>query len=325
MSSLPWSGEKPVLMLAPMQGLTNRALRACIIDRAAPDVVFTEFVRVMAGAKKRISRADLNEIKNHHCSVPLVVQLIGHGAEALADAARVVQDAGVDSLNLNLGCPYGRMTTGATGGVLLREPEKLSELLHSLRKAVRGSFSVKCRVGYDDPEQIFQLLPIYEDVGIDFLVLHPRTVEQKYQGEADHEITAKVVSRTRLPVIANGDINTSAQGQKILFATGAAGLMLGRGALADPLLFRRLRGELPAEVDYSQRRRELFQFLDDLLPRYQELFCGDRQALMKMKDVLNFIPDEELQHDLRRMKRAKEIELFRQRMLSFLQGYGAEK
>lgn len=320
MSKLPWSGEKPVLMLAPMQGLTNRAFRACIIERSAPDVVFTEFVRVQAKSRKRVTRSDLNEIKNHCSSVPLVVQLIGHGTDALSEAARMVQDAGAESLNLNLGCPYGRMTTGATGGELLREPSKLAELLHSLRKAVPGSFSVKCRAGYDDPQQIFQLLPIYEDAGVDFLILHPRTVEQQYGGVADHEITAEVVAGTGLPVIANGDINTTVAGQKILSDAGAAGLMLGRGALADPLLFRRLRGELPAEVDGKQRRQEIYGFLDDLLPRYRELFCGDRQALMKMKDVLNFIPDEELQDDLRRLKRAKEMATFRQRMLRLRDG-----
>jgi len=320
MANLPWVGDQPVLMLAPMQGLTNQALRACVIKSAAPDVVFTEFVRVMAVGKKRISRADLKEIQNHRCSVPLVVQLIGHGAEALATAARIVQDAGVTSLNLNLGCPYGRMTTGATGGVLLREPKKLAELLLSLRQAVRGSFSVKCRAGYDDPQQIFQLLPVYEDAGIDFLVLHPRTVEQQYQGLADHDITAKVVAQTKLPVISNGDINTSEHGQRILSSTGAAGLMLGRGALADPLLFKRLRGELPDDVDNRQRRQDVYTFLDDLLPLYQKLFCGDRQALMKMKDVLNFIPDEGLQFDLRRMKRAKDVEMFRQKMVALRDG-----
>lgn len=315
MNHLPWSGEDPVLMLAPMQGLTNRALRSCIIERSAPDVVFTEFVRVQAQGRKRISRSDFNEISNHHSTVPLVVQLIGHSAEALADAARVVQSAGVEHLNLNLGCPYGRMTSGATGGVLLRDPLNLASLLQSLRKAISGGFSVKCRAGFDDLQQIFQLLPVYEDAGIDFLVLHPRTVEQQYGGAADHQITAEVTDRTSLPVIANGDINTTAQGKRLLNETGVAGLMLGRGALADPLLFKRLRGELSTAVDIAQRRKEVYDFIDDLLPRYQELFCGDRQALMKIKDVLNFIPDEALQRDLGKMKRAKEISIFRQRML----------
>ena len=320
MKRLPWSGDAPVLMLAPMQGLTNRALRACMIERSRPDVVFTEFVRVQAKSRKRVARSDLDDIRGHTSSVPLVVQLIGHGVEALTEAARMVQDAGAEYLNLNLGCPYGRMTSGATGGELLRDPGKLAELLHGLRKAIPGSFSVKCRAGYDDQQQIFQLLPIYEDAGLDFLILHPRTVAQRYGGEADHRITAEVARRTTLPVIANGDINTAGRGRDILAGSEAAGLMLGRGALADSLLFRRLRKELSPVVDERQRRHDLFAFLDDLLPRYQELFCGERQTLMKIKDLLNFIPDQQLQRDLGRMKRARDITVFRQQMLNLREG-----
>ena len=80
--------------------------------------------------------------------------------------------------------------------------------------------------------------------------------------------------------------------------------MIGRGALADPWLFQRIRGELPGEVDEAQRRRDLFELLTNLLPRYLVRFCGERQALMKMKDILNFIPDDCLQRDISKLKRA---------------------
>ena len=297
-------------MLAPMQGLTNNVLRDWFIAQVAPDLVFTEFVRAHLQARRRVAKGELAEIAAHNSPVPLVVQLIGNSAEALAEAAVQVQQAGCQHLNLNLGCPYGRMTTGATGGVLLREPAKLAELLSSLRQAISGSFSVKCRAGYDDPQQIFQLLPIYEDCGIDYLILHPRTVVQKYSGFADHQLTAAVVPRTRLPVIANGDINSAATGQRLLAETGVAGLMLGRGALGDPWLFQRVRGLVPAEIDEPQRRKELSTYLGALLPLYMEKFCGERQALMKLKDVLSFIKDEQLQREMGRLKRATTLVVF---------------
>ena len=116
---LPWSAGANPLMLAPMQGLSNDALRACYIERYQPDMVFTEFVRVHTQSRRRIARADLAEIAAHRWGSPLIVQLIGHTGAALADAAKQVQDVGCHHLNLNLGCPYGRMTTGATGGELL--------------------------------------------------------------------------------------------------------------------------------------------------------------------------------------------------------------
>jgi len=304
MTSLPWSEGSTPLMLAPMQGLTNEALRACYIEHYQPDVVFTEFVRVHTQSRKRIARAELAEIMTYSSAVPLVVQLIGNSGLALAEAAKQVQDAGCHHLNLNLGCPYGRMTTGATGGELLKTPTKLAELLTALRPAIRGSFSVKCRSGYSDAQQLFELLPVYADSGIDYLILHPRTVEQQYSGQADHDLTAEVASRTKIPVIANGDINCAATGQRLLQKTAVAGLMLGRGVLADPWLFQRIRGEMPSEVDEMQRRRDLFVLLSDLLPRYLVRFCGERQALMKIKDVLNFIPDDYLQRDIGKLKRA---------------------
>ncbi len=299
-------------MLAPMQGLTNEALRAQFIEQVRPDLVFTEFVRVQPQSRKRVAKAELQEIAAHSGEVPLVVQLIGNSAEALAAAAVRVQEVGCRHLNLNLGCPYGRMTTGATGGELLREPGKLMELLSSLRQAISGSFSVKCRAGYDDPQQIFRLLSIYEECRIDYLILHPRTVQQKYAGAADHQLTAQVVAQTELPVIANGDIKDALTGRRLLTEAGVAGLMLGRGALADPLLFRRIRGELPLQGDEGQRRQELVGYLTPLLERYLVKFCGERQALMKLKDVLNFIPDESLQRELGKLKRATSLGKFSQ-------------
>ncbi len=312
MSKLPWKPERPPLMLAPMQGLTNAALRACFIERYAPDLVFTEFVRVQTQSRKRVAKAELADIRAHVGEVPLVVQLIGNSAEALTAAAWQLQEAGCEHLNLNLGCPYGRMTTGATGGELLREPDRLLELLSSLRQAISGSFSIKCRAGYDDPQQVFQLLQVYEECRIDYLILHPRTVEQKYSGQADHQLTAQVASRTSLPVIANGDINAAASGKQLLQETAVAGLMLGRGALADPLLFRRLRDELAEFPQESQRRAELHDFIADLLQRYLVRFCGERQALMKLKDLLNFIPDQSLQRELGKLKRANTVDRFQQ-------------
>ncbi|MFK5926320.1 MAG: tRNA-dihydrouridine synthase family protein [Desulfuromusa sp.] len=310
MMSLPWSEGSTPLMLAPMQGLTNDALRACYLERYHPDVVFTEFMRVHVQSRKRIARADLAEIEAHSVDTPLVVQLIGNTGKALADAAKQVQEAGCHHLNLNLGCPYGRMTTGATGGELLREPEKLAELLMALRRSILGSFSIKCRAGYSAAQQLFELLPVYEDSGIDYLILHPRTVIQQYSGRADHDLTAEAASRTNLPIIANGDINHAVTGQRLLQETEVSGLMLGRGALADPWLFQRIRGELPSEVDEAQRRSDLSELLTDLLPRYLVKFCGERQALMKLKDLLNFIPDEFLQRDLGKLKRATTVVKF---------------
>ncbi len=290
--NLPWSMDQVPLMLAPMQGLTNRAMRALFAEWVHPDLLFTEFMRVHStSTKKRLSLSDRREIAAEDQGIPLVVQLIGHGCEALMAAAGDAQAAGARHLNLNMGCPYGRMTSGLTGGGMLRRPELLDELIPALRQAVDGTFSIKLRGGYDDLRQVFTLLPLFERSGVDFLILHPRTVVQEYAGLADHAITAEVVRSTSLPVIANGDIRTAAGGRRVLEQTGAAGLMLGRGAIADPLLFERLRGRASAEPKRQERVAMLRRYLGELTERYRQLFCGDTQVLAKLKATLATMDD----------------------------------
>jgi tRNA-dihydrouridine synthase len=298
-------------MLAPMQGLTNQALRGLFASWVQPDTLFTEFMRVAPGATtKRLSAVDLREMAATEQGIPLVVQLIGHGTEALVSAARIAQDAGAVHINLNLGCPFGRMTTGLTGGGILQRPELLQELVPALRSVISGSFSIKLRAGFDDPQQIFLLLPLIESAGVDFLVLHPRTVLQEYQGSADHTVTAGVVRETRIPVIANGDIRTAEDGRRVLEQTGAAGLMLGRGAIADPLLFQRIRGQAVAEPDRAERAALLRRYLSELLDRYSPLFCGEQQVLGKVKTVLATMDDDAFSKQYKALKKARTIHQF---------------
>ncbi|MGV1101026.1 tRNA dihydrouridine synthase [Thiovibrio sp. JS02] len=294
-------------MLAPMQGLTNRALRGLFIEYSRPDVVFTEFVRVKASAKKNISASDRLEVTGKEGGVPLVVQLIGSDLAALRTAAATVRELGARHLNINLGCPFGRMNNNAAGGGLLRRPEGLAEILAGLRQCIGGSFSVKVRAGFDDPEQLFALLDTFAAHGVDFLIVHARTVKQRYSGAADHRITAEVVRRTALPVIANGDIFTAAQGRRVLAETGAAGLMLGRGAIGDPFLFARLRGDYPEISSFGEKRAEVQRYLRELLARYRDIFCGDHQILCKMKEVLCHLNDPDLSGPVRQLKRSRNL------------------
>lgn len=305
---LPWAPGCRPLMLAPMQGLTNRALRALFGEWVRPDVMFTEFIRVRPGSRKAISPVDRLEAGSVTDNIPLVVQLIGKDTEALVAAAEAAQDGGAYFLNLNLGCPFGRMNSGSAGGALLKHPAGLEQSLQRLRKCSAGSLSVKVRSGYDDPEQIFTLLPIFENCGIDFIVLHARTVVQKYGGMADHDLTARVVQGTNLPVIANGDVIDTEGGRLVLEKTGAAGLMIGRGAIRDPLIFQRLRGAAAPRPARPARLQELHYYITELVGRYQAIFAGDLQVLNKLKTILNLLKDDlELGPLIRKILKAKSL------------------
>lgn len=301
-------------MLAPMQGLTNRALRSLFVERYAPDVVFTEYVLVRSCGRKPVSKSDRKEIKGDSNEVPLVVQLIGSEAGALIEAAKIVQDLGAEHININLGCPYGRMANKKAGGALLAEISQLENILSNLRPHIHGSFSVKVRSGLEDPAELPRLLDVFEKSGVDFIIVHPRTVRQKYDGVADHRVTAEAVTKTVLPVIANGDIFTREDGRRVFEQTGAAGLMLGRGAVSDPLLFKRIRGEYPLVSTFDMRQEELRDYLHELLARYRTLFCGEQQVLAKMKEVLGQIRDPEFRETVKQLLRTKGIEKFEKRL-----------
>ena len=308
---LPWKTGKRPLMLAPMQGITNCALRSLFSERYAPDVVFTEYVLVRSGVKKPVAKTDCQEVMSSGVKdIPLVVQLIGSDTKALIAAAKIVQDLGAEHININLGCPYGRMAGNAAGGSLLQEPDRLAGILSSLRPHVQGSFSVKVRSGLEDSSELSSLLDLFKDSGVDFIIVHPRTVVQKYGGSADHRVTAAAVTRLSLPVIANGDIFTAEDGQRIFEQTGAAGLMLGRGAIGDPFLFERIRGRYDSVSTPEKRGRELQEYLLALLERYKELFCGDQQVLWKMKEVVAQIKDPAYRKTVRQLLKSKRIDRF---------------
>ncbi|MBL8955642.1 MAG: tRNA-dihydrouridine synthase family protein [Myxococcaceae bacterium] len=312
MRALPWATGSVPLMLAPMQGVTNRAVRKVFAQWVKPDVLFTEFMRVRPGAtaaSPRLSEGDLDDARPSEHGVPLVVQLIGRDEGPLVEAARVAQAAGAVHLNLNLGCPYGRMNVGCGGGMLER-PHELPAILRALRETIAGTFSVKVRCGYSDPEQIFSLLPVFEGCGVDFLALHARTVVQRYEGAADHTLTARVVRETRLPVIANGDLDSAERGLTVLHETGAAGLMLGRGAMRDPLLFERLRGRAPPCPTPEERLRAHQQYLRRLAESYGALFHGDGALLAKLKGSLAVMELPEDSRPARALKKAKSVEEF---------------
>ncbi len=227
--------------------------------------------------------------------------VVGTSLCSLAAFSSIAFTAGLDARELDL---------ALCGGGMLERPELLPGILAALRKTIVGSFSIKVRAGYSDPEQIFSLLPVFEDAGVDFLVLHARTVVQRYDGFADHGITARVVQRTKLPVIANGDVNSVEVGQRVLGETGAAGLMLGRGAMKDPLLFERLRGRaapLPSSDDLLRAHQ---RYLRQLAEGYGALFHGDAQVLAKLKSSLAVMDVPDDWKPFKAVKKAKSVAAF---------------
>jgi tRNA-dihydrouridine synthase len=290
-----------------MQGLTNRALRSVYAETAVPDLLFTEFVRVRPRAKVMVAQSDFTEALATSPGIPLIVQVIGCAEEGVIPATRELVDRGVQHINVNMGCPFGRMTSVLAGGGMFRTPHTVEPMLKELRKIVPGSLSVKTRTGLDDERQLFEILPAFENAGIDFLVVHSRTVDQKYKGAANHTITQELVERTSIPLIANGDVRNVKQAAEVLSTTGARGLMLGRGAIADPRLFDRIRGKADSDPGVTQRKREVAEHTARLLRAYMDVFCGEAQILSKLRETLVHYKDPDLRRWGRKISKRRAI------------------
>lgn len=290
-----------------MQGLTNRGLRGVFGATVKPDVLFTEFVRVRPRSDQVVTPADFTEATTEVPGIPLVVQVIGSADEGVVQATRDLVAHGVTHINVNMGCPWGRMTSVLAGGGMFRAPETVEPMLRELREIVPGSLSVKTRTGIDDARQVFDVWPAFEAAGVDFVVVHARTVQQKYTGVADHELTRELVEASAVPVIANGDITTARDAERVLAQTGAAGLMLGRGAVADPWLFERIRGRAPTRPEGEARRQELARHIALLLQAYEELFSGDTQVLAKLQSACVHIAEADQTRWLKTLKKQKTV------------------
>ena len=306
-SQLPWGNKPNPLLLAPMQGITNRGLRQVFGTTVMPDVLFTEFVRVRPGSPTPVTNADFIEATTEVPGIPLVVQVIGSAEEGVVAATRDLVARGVQHINVNMGCPWGRMTSVLAGGGMFRAPETVEPMLRELRQIVPGSLSVKTRTGIDDERQIFDVMPGFDDAGIDFLVVHSRTVQQKYTGAANHDLTREIIERSGVPVIANGDVTTVDEAAEVMERTGAAGLMLGRGAIGDPWLFDRIRGRAPERPEGVERRHELARHLLLLLGAYEAIFFGDAQILAKFKSVVALVQDPDQARWCKALKKQKRV------------------
>jgi tRNA-dihydrouridine synthase B len=223
----------PVL-LAPMAGITDLPFRR-IAARFGAGLVVSEMVAsgemVMARPSVRAkARTDLGIGDG-----PTSVQLAGREAAPMAEAARIVTGMGATVIDINMGCPAKQVTGGSSGSALMRDPDHALRLIEAVVGATHLPVTLKCRLGWDsDCLNAHDLALRAQNAGIQMITVHGRTRQQFYKGAADWDAIGRVVRNVTIPVIANGDIADLASARRALAASGAAGVMIGRGAQGAP-------------------------------------------------------------------------------------------
>jgi tRNA-dihydrouridine synthase B len=259
------------VVLAPMAGVSVQAFRRQG-RRYGAGLVCSEMVSC-AGIEHRNERT-LGYLRVASDEHPLAIQIFGSEPGVMAEAARMVEAAGADLVDINFGCPVKKVTKTGAGATLLDDPGRACRIVEAVADAVAVPVSVKMRRGLENGSRAcLDVGPRLVEAGAASLTLHPRSARQMYTGEADHALTAELVSLVDVPVIASGDIVSRARAQAVLATTGAEGVMVGRAAQGNPWVLREIvDGDAP-EPTREEIVAELLLFIRETV---REL--GERRA-----------------------------------------------
>lgn len=303
--------QRPALVLAPMQDVTDLPFMRVLAKRSVPDWFVTEYFRVHPHS--RLDAYILRSITENQTGRPVFAQMIGSDIQELTRTARELSAHAVAGVDLNLGCPAPVVYRKNAGGGLLRYPEQVDAILGALRDAISSRFTVKTRLGFHSQDEFPVLLEIFRKHAIDGLTIHGRTVADRYQTPVRPEMVKMAVETLCCPVIANGNVVDPISALNYHQQTSAAGLMIGRGAIRNPWLFNQIKALFeetepirPVCSDLMNYIMELSEELAREAPSFEPM-----SHIQRMKKTLIYIVDgisPELEHAIRRMKTPEEFD-----------------
>lgn len=301
--------------VAPMEGLTDRVWRQAHQKWfGAPDIQNAParyYAPFLSPPENRvlIKKKMAELVPEANPGLPVIPQLLAKDGALAAWMIGELRKLGYTEVNLNIGCPAGTVTAKGKGSGMLRDLDKLDAFLDAVFSQADGPISVKTRLGIDKPEEFDAILAIYNRYPISELTIHPRVMRQLYRGQADREAFAKAFPQCKMPVCYNGDVTTPEQLHALEAEFPAlSGLMVGRGIIADPALFRQAMGGAPAT------KEELRGYLDDLFHGYTELFGSAGCAISRMKGhwfylIHKFEGADKLEKQLKKLREPWEYEV----------------
>ena len=306
------------VVLAPMAGVTDRPFRI-LCRKFGAGLAASE----MLSADVRLWDTPKSRRRMDHTGEPSprVVQIAGYDPTMMAEAARRNVDAGAEIIDINMGCPAKKVCNRLAGSALLQDERLVAQILHSVVAAVEVPVMLKTRTGWDrDHKNGVRIARIAEDNGIQALAIHGRTRTDFYQGHAEHETVTAIKAAIKIPVFANGDIDSPQRALQILQATGCDGIMIGRGAQGRPWIFDEVnffltKGESRAMLALEKVRDIMRAHLEDLYT-----FYGDEIGVRVARKHLNwYFRQHPGQDDLR--NRLVRIETPHEQLSTLLEHY----
>jgi tRNA-dihydrouridine synthase B len=295
--------SEPILVLAPMQDVTDLPFWRLMSRYGSADVFFTEYFRVHATST--LERHIVESITENPTGRPVVAQMIGNDIPSLVRTVKELQEYPIAGIDLNLGCPAPVVYRKCAGGGLLRDPERVDGILGALREAIHLKFSVKTRIGFDSPEVFDELLPIFARHSLDLLTVHGRTVKEMYWAPVHYDFIQRAVEAVPCPVVANGNVYSAGKAEAVLQTTGAHGLMIGRGAIRNPWIFHQIRQQRRGETVFVPRGHDVLEYVRALYDAVCWPGANENVQVQKMKKYMNYLgvgvePTGKFLHDIRR-------------------------
>ncbi|MFZ5481891.1 MAG: tRNA dihydrouridine synthase DusB [Myxococcota bacterium] len=278
---------EPNLVLAPMEGVTDLTFRRLVRRIGGTGLTVTEFV-ASEGLRRGVERME-HMARFDPDERPVAVQIYGRNPEAMAEAARIVEDAGADICDLNFGCPSKKVCAHSGGSSLMKEPDLARAIVSQVRRAISIPLTVKMRSGFDGTQRNApDVAWMCQEEGAEAITIHWRTRADLYGGVRAVDKIAETKSKLRIPVVANGDVVDFESAARMFRETGCDGVMIGRGAIKNPWVFKQvwaqMHGEAPCVVDADEKRRVLLAYFESIRGEFRT----DRGALGRMKKIANY-------------------------------------
>lgn len=298
------------LLLAPMEGVTDRAFRDAVLDLGGVGAASTEFLRVHASPiPEAVFRRELGPVRS---DVPVAIQLMAAGPEHLARSVQHAERAGAAWIDLNFGCPVKRIFGRGAGSALLDEPELLGRIVQTAVEATELPISAKLRVGVNDDSRLAELVTVVAESGAAMLALHARRRVDRYSDPPRWEWLTEAAAlwhslRPGAPFVGNGGVDSPAAALRMMDETASDAVMVGRAALVDPFLFREATGGPPGTA--AEAVQFILRYLDAI-----EVRTGGRNPIGRVKQLVKYLRvgglferDEELRGALLRVRSADEL------------------
>src|SRR5437763_2680078 len=225
----------PPLALAPMAEVTDTYYRSLIKELGGVGLVVSEFVSSGALTRKNDRSHKMLLFEEHER--PVAIQIYGGDPDRMDDAAAIVEQQGVDIVDINMGCPVRKIVNSGAGSAMLKDFDKASRVVEKIRKRVKIPVTVKVRKGWES-DDVLPLLKRFEEIGVAAIAIHGRTRNEAYTGASDWGYIAYVKSELGIPVFGNGDVKVPDDALRMFEQTGVDGVMIGRAALHNPFIFR---------------------------------------------------------------------------------------